>query len=366
MMKPKGILRRLGAALAAAFMLCGCAQAEDVPQLLEPVGAVMDTVEAWVGELSELAAYDASVVPYVEELSFVQEGTVETVHVVIGQKVSAGDVLITLNREAEQEKIESLRLQIERLQTNAAYEDELAQIDLEILRWELRRLMEASPRDDSAVALKKLDVEAFQLERSYSQKLRLMELQRLEAELSALETEVGKSELYAPFDGRITHMVTLERGSFVSAYTPVIYLADDTRLFVESDFLSASVLGRAYSLQAQIGAEVYDITHVPMDNQEYISKTLAGEKVMTQFEIDAPEGAVSAGQYAAVIMEVQHVEDALMVPSNALFSDAAGRYLYVMENGARVRRSVKTGAVTDWHTQILEGLEEGEVVYVKE
>ena len=40
--------------------------------------------------------------------------------------------------------------------------------------------------------------------------------------------------------------------------------------------------------------------------------------------------------------------------------------LYIVENGVRVRRDVETGATTAWEVQIKSGLEEGEIVYVKD
>ena len=53
--------------------------------------------------------------------------------------------------------------------------------------------------------------------------------------------------------------------------------------------------------------------------------------------------------------------------SKRVFYDVYGNpYVYVDEDGARVRRLVKIGKVTAGVTQILEGLEEGEVVYVKD
>ena len=95
------------------------------------------------------------------------------------------------------------------------------------------------------------------------------------------------------------------------------------------------------------------------------SKILSGEAPMLQYSIDNPDETLAAGQFAVVCVESSYVADALIVPTNALFTDTT-RYLYVMEDGVRVRRDVKTGIFTDWYTQITEGLEEGEVVYVKD
>ena len=92
---------------------------------------------------------------------------------------------------------------------------------------------------------------------------------------------------------------------------------------------------------------------------------LAGEELTVRFAIENADETLEAGQYAVVCVESNHAADALLVPSNVLYMGEQ-KYLYVIENGVRVRREVTTGLVTDWYTQITDGLEEGELVYVKE
>ena len=122
-------------------------------------------------------------------------------------------------------------------------------------------------------------------------------------------------------------------------------------------------------MYAHIGGEQYEVELIPVDQKEYVSKMLANETLTSQFRIIGPEEALDeleAGQYAVVLLYDGYIPDALLVPSGAVFRDGTGRYVYVDEDGARVRRLVKIGKVTAGVTQILEGLEEGEVVYVKD
>ena len=67
--------------------LCApCALAQEAPELLEPAGVQMNAVEAFIGDISSIAVHTASVVPYVEEFFFEQEGVIEEMHVIIGQQ----------------------------------------------------------------------------------------------------------------------------------------------------------------------------------------------------------------------------------------------------------------------------------------
>lgn len=354
-------------ALVCLLLSASCALAEQIPELMEPAGVQLNAVEARVGEISNITVYPGAVVPYVQEFYFDQEGVIEQMHVVAGQLVKAGDPLITLDTEAETKRVEQLRREIEQLTINGAFEDELGQIDLQILDTELRALRRQAAADESAAALKELDIEEKKLEMELAASLRRLQLDQLTDELETLEKEIEKNVLYAPFDGRVVYMsAEWGHGDYVGAFTPLIYLADDTQLFVESEYFSNSVLNYAHDVYAHIGGKRYSLTATPVDEKKYLAQILSGETLVRQFTFDEPDELLASGQYAAVCVETNYVADALLVPANTLYAADRTRYLYVMEDGVRVRRDVKVGVATDWYVQITEGLQEGEMVYVQE
>lgn len=347
------------------LLLCApCALAEQAPQLIEPAGVQLNATKAFFGDISNITVYPASVVPYVEEFFFEQEGVIEEMHVIIGQDVKAGDPLITLDTESETKRVEMLRRQLEELETNTAYEQELGRIDLAILDAEWRQLQK---QDETAAALKRLDIEEKKLALKLAADVRTLEKEQLISELERLQAEIRKNVLYAPFDGRVAYMSNEWRhGDYVSAYTPLVYLVDDTRLFVESNYISNTILDSAHAVYAQVGSRRYAMTAMPVDEKKYMAQVLAGLQLRRQFTFDEPDETLEAGQYAVVCVESNFRPDVLLVPTNTLYTADRTRYLYVMENGVRVRREVKVGVTTDWHTQIIDGLQEGELVYVKE
>lgn len=356
--------------LLLALLLClGFAQAafaQEAPELLEPVSVQLDTYAASVGVISKIDMHDASVVPHVEELYFSQEGMISEMHVIIGQQVKAGDLLITLNQDAELKQKQALEDEIEAIESAAFYEEQLVAIDLAILEVELRALQSQLTPDEAAIELKKLEMEELRLNKEMEAAIRALQLSELRGKLAALEEKLGQNALYAPFDGRVMHMAELSRGSYVSAYAPLIFLADDSRLSLRSAYISGFTLSNADHIYAIIGAKRYTVTPVEMDPQEYVALIFSGETPTTAFMIDEPDENISAGMYAAVCIESQREEAALQVPSNALYLGDGVRYLYVIENGVRVRRDVKIGVTNGVMTQIIEGLEEGEIVHVKE
>ena len=356
----------LPAILAMTMLCCGYAEEQQAPELMEPVGVKMDTAEAYIGEISNISVYDAAIVPTLEELYFPLDGVIAEIHAVVGQQVSAGDVLITLDQEAQAEQIEKLESQIEQIETNGAFDDEIGQIDLSILQVELQALLNQSPLNEDSIALKRLDIEQLQLNLAYNADLRSMQLGRLREELAELQQNMQDNVLRAPVDGTIIYCADVMNGDSVRAYAPVMYLADETQLMVETNYISEGLLKTCHDLYVLAGDSRYEITPVPVDSSEYTSSILAGETVLMQFIIDNPDEKLSAGMYAAICMERNYAENVLLIPSNALYMDGTGRYVYVIEDGERVRRNVTPGLTTDWLTQIKEGLEEREIVHVKD
>jgi len=355
-------IRRLIAAAVCALMLVP-AQAEEAPALIEPAGVKLSSTLARVDDITTLSAYTGEVIPYFEALDFEIDGEIDQVYVVVGQQVKAGDVLITLDQQAEVLRRGSIEEEIEALETDIRYAEALAQVDLDILELELDRLSSRLPRDEKAISLKQLEIESFRLDRELSMELSLLELDRLYEELALLKDEAVKAVLTAPFDGRVMFIKDMYPGMRISAYSPLLYLADDTKLFIESDYITETTLNRANDVYALVNGQRVEVAPQPADPAEILSKAVSGEKLTTRFDI-LPGAELSAGQYAAVCIEMVSAEDVLVVPANALFAGASGRYVYVVENDTRTRRTVKTGAANSWYVQILEGLEEGEEVYV--
>lgn len=357
--------RRGFSAGLAALALCLSASAEEIPVLLEPVGVQIDTAEAYIGDISTLSFVDGSVVPYVEELYFPLEGYVDEISVIVGQEVKAGDVLLTLNQESEKERIAAINKEIDKIEVNAEYEKSLTDIDLAILELELNALTAQTPRDESAIALKKLDIEEFKLSIEMDAALREMELSRLRSELETLEAEIHENALVAPFDGQVVYCASLQKGSYISAYTPIVYLADNTQLSIKSEFISTSTLEFS-DIYALIEDRRYELTPILLSNEDYITISLTGETPYSEFVIDDPDDLLAAGQYAAVCTESKRSENVLLIPSNAVYSDSAGYYVYLITDGERIHQPVGIGLRNAWLTEITEGLEEGDVVYVKE
>ena len=349
-------------------MLVGCSsQIVSVPpQLQEPVAITPDTAQAYVGEFYNITYYNAQVVPYSQALAFAIDGVIAKVYCYPGMEVEVGTVLAELDQTGTQNRIAQLEAELEHMQMDNGYANALAQLEIQLLQSQLAQLT-AQSGDAQEIALKENEIAQKQALLRQAQAMQELQAQEKRNELEQLRANFGDNTLRAPFSGRIVSAEALQVGKTVNAYEPVVFLADETKLHICAERIKQGNLDVADRVYAHIGALQYDVQLIPMDQDAYLAALLAGKTIYTEFEITGPEKQLTqleAGQYAAICLITDYVPNALLVPAEAVWQDAQGSYVYVLENGVRVRRTVKAGKTTDSVTHILDGLQEGEVVYV--
>ena len=184
--------------------------------------------------------------------------------------------------------------------------------------------------------------------------------------LAALQEELVGVEVTAPFSGTVVYITQAGIGDKIASFSPVASIVDNSRLTIISEPMSNSVLEGADQIYAEILGQRYDITHIPMEQEEYLQRLLAGDDLYNEFAVNNPSDALESGQYAAVTIIDNYRENVLVVPVNSLYRDEKGHYVYRVIDGARVRQDITVGITTDIEVEVLEGLEEGDVIYVKE
>lgn len=346
--------------------LLGCGgDGMEAPKLLEPVAVKMDVAKVQRGDLYKVATYNGEVVPYVEELHFSVDGYLEEISVMMGDTVEKGEVLATLSEEKIREQIETLNEEIEDLVKQGEYSDRLAAADIEIAKEELAILQEAEASEQEC-KVKELEVQKLELKLEQAKEMRSLELSEKQSSLETLQKKTENNEIIAPYSGTIVYISDVENADAIQAYEPVIYIADDTRLSLSSEYVSEADIAGADKIYAKIQEKEYEITYIPYEKSEYVTMLLSGLEVTSKFSIDAGAEALSGGEFAAVMVLSSYREDVLTIPANALYRDENGRYVYKQVDDARVRCDVTVGLVTDTKAEITEGLQEGDVVYVKE
>mgnify|MGYP006946435310 FL=1 len=74
--------------------------------------------------------------------------------------------------------------------------------------------------------------------------------------------------------------------------------------------------------------------------------------VHAKVQLDAPDGDIKLGLEANVVIATGEAKGVLSLPISAVNTDVSGQFCYVVENGAAVRRDVKTGLSSDTQVEI--------------
>ena len=335
--KRKGF--RLAAIALTAVYVAGCGTTEapeDGIELLAPVEAVVDIETAIYRDLYTLTAKDAELAPHTEELSFEANGSVSALHAEIGDEVTAGELLA----EQEEEGVRST-----------------AEAALNKYLEEKREYMNAVKNANKKLAtgLSADDRAWYELLIRQAEETWAAQEPGLWATWEEARTNVGNSKVYAPYDGVVTASVS--RGTTLAAGQPVLAVADLTREYIlVSGYLAPSEYETYERIYAIINGKEVELT--------YVEELMEEEGLVTYYTAEDLNGA-KFGDFVLVCMVTDYHPQVLSIPNTAVYKDSSGEYVYLMQDGIRVRQTVTTGYKNNVYTEIVEGLEEGDQVYVK-
>ncbi len=185
--------------------------------------------------------------------------------------------------------------------------------------------------------------------------------------LAQAQSQLDDALITAPFAGTILD-VNVNAGEWASPGAPAIVLAATQPLILDVKVDEVDVAQLAEGQRAHLSFDALKDEEI-LGTVSYIApaSTNVSGAVAYAVEVSFSPGdlPVRLGMTADVDMVVASAEDVLLVPNQAIEADrAAGRYYVNIPgaDGATERLEVLIGLRNGTQTQILEGLEEGDVV----
>ncbi len=172
-----------------------------------------------------------------------------------------------------------------------------------------------------------------------------------------------KIHIHSPFTGIITR-VGVREGQFVEPATELYRVADLSRVWVLAEVYE-------YELPWIREGDEAEITVASLPGERftgrisYIYPYLENKTrtVRVRLELDNPDGLLRPATFANVTITAGALEDALLVPSEAIVRTGKREMVFVVrEPGKFEPREVVPGLSADGMTQILEGVKAGEEV----
>ncbi len=267
-----------------------------------------------------------------EEVALVSEvpGKISSIDFQEGQYVSAGTPLVHLDDAELQAELTKARLR-----------RDLAEINEKRLKGLLNE--KAIPQSDYDVALNEYNL--------------------AKADISLLETRIAKMIVRAPFSG-VIGLRQVSKGAYITSGTPIATLRNIDPLKIEFSIPEKYVtsLSRGTNLGFTVDGDTKEYTGTVYAIEPKIdesTRTIKGRATAKN-----PNGRIKPGAFANVSFPLKTVDNALMIPTQAIIPVLDGKQVYLFRNGKAIARPVITGTRTEETIQIVEGVEPGDTVII--
>lgn len=189
----------------------------------------------------------------------------------------------------------------------------------------------------------------------------LTNLNVLQAEIGILNVDLAKTEIRAPFAGKIG-LNKVDVGAYVTPATVLASLNDISQVKVNF------AIPEKYASEVQAGQTISFTTE--NSNQPFHGKITAIEprtdlntrSLLVKAVSENKSAKLVPGTSAKIVLGLHKIQDGIVIPSQALIPTPKGYSLFTVKNGKAEPREVKTGSRTKATVQILEGLSIGDTV----
>lgn len=382
-MKFMSASKRIAALLLACVMLfplasCGDESAATGEALILPIDSAGEgvgatrLVEVTTGRISRRYSMDASVSYASEELrcefddAYFAESFVSA-----GQQVSKGDPLFSFTIDYSRAELESLEAELEIAKSSAERREASSRAAVASAE---KALAAADTGDARALRRAELNLERAELNLEAALLSAEKSVEAAETALAEFEARIAENTIYAPSDGLVLSIEFMQPGTQVPRGGRMCSFMsfEAFSLSAASDLTGAVRHGQAATVSANIGGGVTfesRILDAPMVRGEEIGSFSVE---LTPEIIELANTAISSGteQYMRLMPSVRvevtrfELDNVTMVPNDALQSENGNRFVYVMRDGELRKRFIVAGMADENNTQVLAGLEPGELVSI--
>ncbi|MFO7447422.1 MAG: efflux RND transporter periplasmic adaptor subunit [Ignavibacteriaceae bacterium] len=265
-----------------------------------------------------------------EEVELMSERAGKIVRIAFteGNSVRKGDLLVKINDAELQAELSRAKFRMELLHDRESRQKQLLD-------------KEAISREDYDVALNELNI--------------------ARAEVDLIQAQIDETEIKAPFNG-VIGLKNVSEGSYVTTSTLIARLQSLNP--VKLDFS----IPEKYAGSVKSGDEIK--FKIVGNETNYSGKVYAIEPkidpVTRTLKIRGlhpnSDGKILPGSFADIQLVLKEIENAFLVPTQAIVPELKGQKVFLLKNGIAVSQSVETGVRTDVSVQLTSGVTENDTV----
>ncbi len=346
-------------------LMVGCSNEksqEEIPNTI-PVSASREvkTTKATIMDIQKTELLDAQISPTLTEYTFQMSGKLEKFMVKLGDTVKAGDVLATLETSDMEEQVEVLQEELAELRKS--YNHDVNYYEQKIMILSMK--MEDTTLDQVSVLEIESEKEKYHLLLTQAKEKYILESTKKEDDLAELNDQISKNSIVASNDGTVVYINTISKGDYVDDSVCYLAITDESAYYMYCDYIGETTIGRLLRIYGLKDNKEYEITYIPMDGELYNKLKLADYDVYTSFLVNEPDESIQYGESAKIVKISEEALQVVAIPKIAIHSDTLGKFVYQNVDDARVKTYIKIGITDNVNTEVIEGLKEGDEIYVE-
>ncbi|MFM8741641.1 MAG: efflux RND transporter periplasmic adaptor subunit [Cytophagales bacterium] len=181
------------------------------------------------------------------------------------------------------------------------------------------------------------------------------------ADIKLLEAQLEKTRIKAPFDG-VIGLRYVSQGAYITPTTAVATLYNISPAKIEF------AVPARYSAQVKHGEKV--VFSIENDLTVYEGQVYAVEPridpetrtLKIRALSENKSGRLIPGQFVKVQLILKSIDDAILVPSEAVIPDQGGKKVFIADHGKAKEVKIETGIRTEKSLEVLSGLKAGDTL----
>lgn len=368
-----------------ASMAAGCSrtQSADARNRGNPVAVRVITVEEQVVRRQVLATGSL----YALEESTISaevEGRVESIHADVGDRVTAGQPLVTLAKQELQFEMDRQAAAVQQIRARlglapgAPLPSDPSQVafvrraaaDLFDAEQKLNRAQELAR--DQLISREQLDEAQTSFQRARAAyELAVQEVDQLKAQLQSSEAarklaekKLADATIRAPFPGAVARR-HVSQGEFLRVQSPVMILVRTDRLRARLAVPERWAAALQTGTRVDVRVEAYP-NEVFQGKLERINPAVSPETRTFEVEalLDNPGGKLKPGFFVNATLASEVQEKATMVPAEAVVYRYGTYKVFVVSGDKLQEREIKPGTQEHARVEVLEGVKPGEKIAI--
>lgn len=308
---------------------CKNEKKDDKPQNRSASPAVFDAVVASSQSLSRGIEVPGTILPFEStDIHAEISGRVTGIFFREGTSVGKGAMLIKLFDEDLKAQLQKLKVQLQVGEATAKRQSELLAIN------------GTSQQDfDNAV----------------------LNVSNLKADIALMQVAIAKTEIRAPFAGRIG-LRNISLGAYVTPATTIANIAQvnvkKVEFNVPEKYAADIVPGKLIRLRPDASSKEYLANVMALEN------TIAADtrNLMVRAMVKNPDAFLPAGAFVQVKVEMERDEKVVMIPTRAVIPTTRFKQVVVSREGKAVFQVINTGFRDSARIEVISGINPGDTV----